>query len=282
MAKLIIEDDINEELRELVKEYMNKEIVNINKEKVGRKNLSKAFRGIGEFGEELATIVNPNSFGSASKGGCSFDNFVINSNGKIIHATEVKTCCHIQPKKCKNCNNKIPYYQEKCTFCNHNEFNKITDSRFGIDSKAHFKYIELLKDYLLIYINDDINGIIEISVFEIKSNNTYFNNYIKNQLENSEKSDTCNLLPYSYDFHASGPIKIIDFRFDLFGNILSEYIDRFNDKHLDFNTGCLTKEEKNKYGLVEDQINIPYKEIECKLEIRSKNLNKIRGNTSRL
>lgn len=282
MAKLIIEDDINEEVRDFLQEYMNKEIVNINKEKFGRKNLSRAFRGIGEFGEELATIVNPNSFGSASKGGCSFDNFVINSNCEITYATEVKTCCHIQPKKCKNCKNKIPYYQEKCTFCNHNEFYKITDSRFGIDSKAHFKYIQLLKDYLLIYINDDINGIIEISVFEIKSNNTYFNNYIKNQLENSEKSDTCNLLPYSYDFHASGPIKIIDFRFDLFGNILSEYINRFNDKHLDFNAECLTKEEKNKYGLLEDQINIPYKEIEGKLEIRCKNLNKIRGKTTRL
>jgi hypothetical protein len=79
MAKLIIEDDINEEVRDFLQEYMNKEIVNINKEKFGRKNLSRAFRGIGEFGEELATIVNPNSFGSASKGGCSFDNFVIYS-----------------------------------------------------------------------------------------------------------------------------------------------------------------------------------------------------------
>ena len=257
------------------------EIVNIKKEKIGCKNISKAFRGIGDFGEELATIINPNSLGSASKGGCSFDNFVINSEGIIIGATEVKTCCHIQPKKCKKCLKKNPYYQEKCGFCNNNNFSKITDSRFGIDAKAHFDYITLLKDYLLIYINE-VNNIIRIEVFIVKSNNTYFNNYIKNQLEKSEKSNTCNLLPYSYDFYSSGPIKIIDLQYDLLGNLISETIDRFNEKCIDFDVSCLTAHEKVKYGIIDDRKTIPYNEIESKLEIRPKKLNKERGTTSRL
>jgi hypothetical protein len=278
--KLIIEDDINKEIKDFINEYIREEIINIEKEKNGNKNLSKAFRGIGDFGEELATIINPNSFGSASKGGCAFDNFEINSSGDIISATEVKTCCHIQPKKCKKCSKKIPYYQKICSFCNGNEFSKINDSRFGIDAKAHFDYIELLKDYLLIYIND-IDNIIKISVFVIKSSNIYFNNYIKNQLEKSEKSNTCNLLPFSYDFYSSGPIKIIDLEYDLIGNLLSEYIDRFNDMYLDFDTSCLTSIEKNKY-CIKDEKTIPYKEIQNKLEIRNKKLNKERGQTTRL
>ena len=205
----IIEDEINEEIKNLMSEYINEEIKNINKEKKGRKNISYAFKKIGDLGEELATIINPNSLCSASKGGCSFDNFVINSNREIVSATEVKTCCHIQPKECKKCYEKTPYYQENCSICNNNEFKKIKDSRFSIDAKAHFEYITLLKDYLLICI-EDIDNIIKISVFLIKSNNIYFNNYIKNQLENSEKSNTCNLVPLKYDFYSSGPIKIID------------------------------------------------------------------------
>jgi len=276
-----IEEQINNETKHFITEYVNQEILNISKEKNGTKNISKAFRGIGDFGEELATILNPNSLCSSSKGGCSFDNFVINSDGVIISATEVKTCCHIQPKKCKKCNNKVPYYQEKCSFCMHSEFSKITDSRFGIDAKAHFEYNTLLNEYLLIHIRD-INNEINITVFIIKSNNTYFNNYLKNQLENSEKSNTCNLIPYSYDFYSSGPIKIIDLKYDLTGNLKSEYINRFNSDVIDFNTECLTIEEKQKYGLDNTIQNISYDEIKDKLEIRNKKLNKLRGKTSRV
>jgi hypothetical protein len=278
---IIIEDDINEEIKNFINEYINEQLKNINKEKKGRKNISYAFRGIGDVGEELATIINPNSLCSASKGGCSFDNFVINSDGEIISATEVKTCCHIQPKQCKKCSKKTPYYQEKCSYCNNNEFKKITDSRFGIDAKAHFEYISLLKNYLLIYIND-IDNIIKFSVFVIKSDNIYFNNYIQNQFKNSEKSNTCNLLPFSYDFYSSGPIKIIDLEYDLSGNLQNDYIDRFNDNYLDFNTECLTLEEKNKYYIPYDTKTIPYTEIKDRLELRNKNLNKNRGKTTRL
>ena len=277
----IIEDHINEEIKNFVIDYLNQERENIEKERKGCKNLSKAVKGIGDFGEELATILYPNSLGSASKGGCSFDNFNINDEGKIISAREVKTCCHIQSKKCKKCGNKTPYYQKNCCYCNHDEFSKITDSRFGIDAEAHFKYIDLLEEYLLIYINDD-NDIINFQVFVIKSENTYFHNYIKNQLEKSEKSNHCNLLPFSYDFYSSGPIKILDLKYDLSGNLLSEYIDRFNDNYLDFDTACLNAKEKIKYGIPHELSIVPYKEIRDKLELRDKKLNKNRGVTSRL
>lgn len=275
------EDEINEEIKNFMSDYISQETKNIAKEKKGHKNISYVFRGIGNLGEELATIINPNSLCSASKGGCSFDNFIINSDGEITSAIEVKTCCHIQPKTCKKCLKKTPFYQENCSYCNHNEFRKNNDSRFGIDAGAHFKYKSLLKDYLLIYIND-INDIIKILVFVIKSDNNYFNNYIKNQLENSKKSNICNLLPFSYDFYSSGPIKIIDLEYDLSGNLLSEFINRYNDNYLEFNTECLTKTEKIKYEIPNDISYVSYNVIKDKLELRNKKLNKNRGETTRL
>ena len=107
-------------------DYINEQIKKINKEKKGRKNFSYAFRGIGELGEELATLIYRNSLCCASKGGCAFDNVETNSDCIIIIAREIKTCCHIQPKQCIKCSRKIPYYQENCSFCNNNEFKKIT------------------------------------------------------------------------------------------------------------------------------------------------------------
>jgi hypothetical protein len=274
---------MSDQVKEFIGEYIAREILNIAKEKNGQKNISYAFRGIGDFGEELATILYPNSYCSASKGGCSFDNFELDlgPNFKITSAREVKTCCHIQPKKCKKCKEKVPYYQEKCSFCKNDKFIYITDSRFSINAKSHFDYIDLLKEYLLIIINDK-NGIINISVFMIKSSNSYFNNYVKNQLENSKSSDTCNLVPYSYDFYSSGPIKIIGLDYDSSGNLIKEYVDRFNNTSIDLDRVCLNAEEKIMYGFDGTVQTIPYEDIKDRLVIRKKNLNKPRGKTSRL
>ena len=70
---------------EFIDDYIGEEVKNINKEKNTNKNISKAFsRGIGGFGEELSIIINPSSYVSASKGGCAFDNFELDENGKSI------------------------------------------------------------------------------------------------------------------------------------------------------------------------------------------------------
>ena len=49
------------EIKEYIQEYMKHEIQTINKEKKGLKNISKAFRGVGDFGEELTTMIFPKS-----------------------------------------------------------------------------------------------------------------------------------------------------------------------------------------------------------------------------
>jgi hypothetical protein len=50
---------------------------------------------------------------------------------------------------------------------------------------------------------------------------------------------------------------------------------------MDFNTTCLKAKEKIKYG-IHDEVSIPYEEIQDKLELRDKNFNKDRGETSRI
>jgi hypothetical protein len=209
MNELPIENIIEEvknSINQCLIDFCTTERKNILFEKNSRKNISKAFRGIGDFGEELTSYIFPDSFGSASKGGCAFDNIEIDYvTYKPIVAREVKTCCQIQPKICKNCENKIPYFQACCVFCNSTEFKEVKDSRFGIDSTAHFKYADILIEYILIIVGyDSITENISIKIYKIKSNNEYFITYLKNQKDNS-KSPTCNLLPYSFDFYASGP-----------------------------------------------------------------------------
>ena len=275
------------EIKEYIQEYMKNEIQNIYKERKGLKNISKAFRGVGDFGEELTTMIFPKSVCSGSKGGCAFDNNEYNETGELLLAREVKTCCLMQPKKCNICNSKqkTPYFQEVCIFCKQNNFTHKSDSRFGIDSKSHFKYIDYIKEYVLILIDyDNIANQINLKVFIVDSNNEYFAHYLKNQLEKSEKSDTCNLLPYSYDFYSSGPIKIIDLTMDIECNIVNEYINLTNTIPIEFDTRILKKKEKIQMNIPEDTgvVFIPYHKIKEQLILRDKNLNKDRGDTSRI
>jgi hypothetical protein len=82
----------------LVRQF-NYELERIQDEETDNLNISQAFDGIGKFGEILTTAMFPGSIGSASKGGCAFDNHCLLTNKK----REVKTCCIIQPKICNSC-----------------------------------------------------------------------------------------------------------------------------------------------------------------------------------
>lgn len=82
----------------LVRQF-NYELERIQDEETDNLNISQAFDGIGKFGEILTTTIFPGSIGSASKGGCAFDNHCLITNKK----REVKTCCIIQPKICNSC-----------------------------------------------------------------------------------------------------------------------------------------------------------------------------------
>lgn len=268
-------------------EFIANERKNILFEKTQNLNLSKAFKGVGDFGEELTIYLFEKSIGSASKGGCAFDNIELNDDDEntkkeIKIAREVKCCCQIQPKKCKKCTKKAPYFQEVCLYCKSNDFDKVHDSRYGIDSKAQIQYNDYIKEYILIHItyNDETNNV-NMKVFKIKSDNEYFQGYIKNQYENS-KSTTCNMLPNSYDFYLSGPIMLLDYDISEKNIITKNYFDLLNDKKVFIPTSIFKKQEKIDLNIDLNAEYILYDDMKDNFALRKKQLNKDRGVTSRL
>lgn len=284
LKALLIEntnDDIKKSLIKILKIYNKIWRDQIQLEKNSGKNVPIAFSDIGRFGEFFCSFLS-NSIGGGSKGGCAFDLIDLDDKKTL----EVKTICLIQPKKCQTdrCNVKVPYFQEKCLYCNKNNFTYINDSRAGIDVKAHFEYDEMLKEYLfviLMYKNDKIN----IQVFRIDKQNCYFNKYLQNQYLNS-KSNTANLLPFSYDFYCSAPQKLLEINLKendyewIFFNLENKQSEKIPMKNL-FGKRIFTQSEIKYYAIATDAEYIDYNNIKDKLILRNKNLNKKRGHIVR-
>jgi len=274
---------MNSDMITCIEDFSKQTRKNILFEEIKNKNFTKAFKNIGDFGEELVLHMFPESIGSGSNGGCAFDNVELNENKTEKLAREVKTLSKIQPKQCINCKYKIPYFQKICIKCNGVEFKIISDSRFGICSKAHIEYKNLLQEYILIILNYDIiTKYINIKMIKLDANNEYFNNYISNQFENSNKSNNCNLLPFSYDFHLSGPIMLLDYDIDENHNIIKNYETINSTTIMDIPVNIFTKKEKQDMNINENIETIPYDTYKQYFTLRKKNLNKDRGTTSRL
>lgn len=237
-----------------------------------------AFTNIGELGEELALYIYEGSIGSASKGGCAFDN----RTGDI--AREIKTVSLNGSKICRECKNKAPFMQPYCIHCRSNDFKYKDDSRAGISASAHIKYYEKIKEYLIFTVKYDISKeIINVMGFKFDSSNSYFDKLIRTQKENG--SDTCNFLPGSYDWHMSGPMKVMDV--DIYSNsaIDTRYMDFSNTTIEDipfrsFNNGQPIF--KSSESFVKDfKFPLKYSEYISKFSIRKKSYGKPRGKTSR-
>jgi hypothetical protein len=161
---------IMEKTRALLVRQFDYELERIQDEETDNLNISQAFDGIGKFGEILTTAIFAGSIGSASKGGCAFDNHCLRTNKK----REVKTCCIIQPKICNSCTQinkdnesnegivrsilaeiiekidpsgvtqhshnqtKVPFFQKRCLFCGEiANFTYPKDSRFSSNDFRH-------------------------------------------------------------------------------------------------------------------------------------------------
>lgn len=256
---------------------------NIEKEKNLNRNLCFAFNGLGDKGEEFALYMYPESIGGSSKGGIAFDNIEINENMETKFAREIKFVCLEGTKECKKCKKKCPRFQNNCICCNGNKFKLISDSRAGISSTAHVKYKSLLKEYIIFVMtfNED-KYIINLKCFKFLSTNKYFDAYITNQYENG-KGKSCNFLPYSYDWHLSGPIKIMDVDIDISGDetkIISKYYDTESITYIDVPKTIFSNEEIQKYNITNEYTE--YNEIKEKnIPLRKKNLGKSRGIVTR-
>lgn len=266
-----------------IKEWAIFEKQNILKERTFNRNFPFAFLGLGNLGEELVLYLDENSLGSSSKGGCSYDNIVeIDSNFNTLKAREIKFISLNGTKQCKKCEQKAPPFQLKCLKCSDNNFKLISDSRSGISASAHVKYGHIIQEYVIFISDyDEKCDILNLKCFKILSDNIYFANYCKNQFENG-KGNTCNLLPYSYDWYSSGPIKLLDLNiicknlnennnfleilFDNFDNNISEKIPIELLKHLE----------------IDNSIDfIDYIEIKDQLTLKPKLLGKKRGELTR-
>ena len=293
----------------LVRQF-NYELERIQDEETDNLNISQAFDGIGKFGEILTTTIFPGSIGSASKGGCAFDNHCLITNKK----REVKTCCIIQPKICNVCakhspkestdisdivgkilseiidkiagqslgagQTKVPFFQKKCIFCGETtNFSYPKDSRFSIDCKAHFAYENQIVEYVFHLIDYKDDKII-FETFVIQSANRYFRQMLKNQLEKGASAH-CNFLPKSHDFYSSAPIKILEMVYTREKNIQSFIFDPENREICEYPMELLSKELKKSLKVDPQKTHISYEALEDKLEPKKKNFGKIRGTVTR-
>jgi hypothetical protein len=157
----------------------------------------------GKFGERVLFIVE-NTKGIPSNGGCSFDG----ENG-----SEGKNCFKAQTYKCLDCNSKNNYYAQKCHKCGSEKRKDPKDSRWGIDTKAHFKYINQIPCYILSHVEplnkNPNNPKYRIRVFRIDSKNEMFNAILRYQMEQGKKPHK-NFMPFGRDFYMSSPIPLVD------------------------------------------------------------------------
>ena len=282
-----------------IRSWANKEFENIKKEHTMGpygiyRNQPYAFCSVGDEGEELCLYMFPGSIGSASKGGCAHDNSSYNSEGTLVETREVKFCSLDGTKECKKCKCKVPTFQPICFFCKDSTsgYTYINDSRCGISASAHIKYKKSLKEYIIFVSKyNREQTYIKLFAFKIMSNNEYFNTYITHQ-DTQSNSNTCNLLPFSFDFHMSGPIKL--FEINLFGdhediiyfNLHNNQIEPIPYKN--WNTGTTifkkSKKELERVGLTESdfgETGLDYYENISKFTHRQKCFNKSRGQVSR-
>ena len=295
-----------EKTRALLVRQFNYELERIQDEEIDNLNISQAFDGIGKFGEILTTAIFPGSIGSASKGGCAFDNHCLGTNKK----REVKTCCIIQPKICNTCakpspkeptdagnivvsilaeiidkiagqtvgagQTKVPFFQKMCLFCGETaNFTYPRDSRFSIDCKAHFAYEADIMEYVFHLIDYKDDKII-FETFVIQSVNRYFRQMLKNQLEKGASAH-CNFLPRSHDFYSSAPIKILEMVYTRDKQIQTFVFNPENREICEYPVELLSKELKKTLKVDPQKTHISYEELEDKLEPKKKNFGKLRG-----
>jgi hypothetical protein len=265
-------NDVKDKLMQVLSIYNSTWTDMMKLEQSIKMNVPIAFSGeIGRFGELICGII-ANKHGCGSKGGCGFD--LVDKGGK---ADEVKTICFIQPKSCNSCDSKVPFFQPTCTICGGADFRYIRDSRAGINVVEHFKYLKQFENYWFVII-DFVNEQIDIKIYKIRARTKYFEQLLMNQYQNS-KSTTCNIIPYSYDFYAIGPIRICEILMSQDKIDITLNLD--NTTHEEFSCSVLSSRERDEYCIARDIETVPYQEIESKLKVRKKTLGRARGNLDR-
>lgn len=131
---------------------------------------------------------------------------------------ETKGVSQVQAKDCNSCHKKLHFFTNQCE-CGCSSFEYHSDSRWGIDTKAHFEY-NVPKYHLWVLRPQTMEPnckVFTIEEYIIDSQNKNFNEILKIQYE-SPKSKHKNLVPFSSDFYASNPVMSCKFTIELTKN----------------------------------------------------------------
>ena len=157
----------------------------------------------GKFGERVNFVLH-NTKGIPSNGGCAFD---------AENTSEAKGCNKAQTYECPDCGTKNNYYAHECAKCGGTDRKDPEDTRWGIDSKAHFKYADQMPYYcftIITPVNRDVeNPQFNIKVYRIDAKNEFFNDVLRYQLEHGKKAHK-NFMPLGRDFYMSSPQLLVE------------------------------------------------------------------------
>lgn len=190
---------------------------------------------VGCLGERINFVLHGTQ-GTPSNGGGAFDS---------TDSSESKAVSYMQPGECLDCGRKVNFYKDTC-ICGSQNIKKKNDTRFGISTTAHFKYLGEIPFYLLTKLrplNKDINNPeFELTVYKIQADNKFFNDLLAQQ--NVMKSKGKNFMPKSWMFYGSSPTELLSLKITLGDIIDYDYIsqeprlintvpaDIFNEKQL--------------------------------------------------
>lgn len=232
---------------------------------------SMAFQGEDIFGQVLMSLKT-GMFGNGGKGS-GFD-----LSDRKECAAEIKTVCRCQPWRCKECKSRSPWTSEVCVKCGGDRLERMKDTRFGISAAAHMKFKDQLKMYYMVTIDHFDGDAYDVRAWEIDCSNEYFQRYIEEQYENG--GPTVNCLPGSFDFHMSGPTRILFARLLLGSAPGVSMIDETRVVE-SVPVSCMRSNEKDlvKEAIVDECV--AYEIAKEKLVLRIKSHGKPRGDTTR-
>lgn len=196
----------------------------------------------GCFGERIMFILC-NTLGVPSNGGCAFDSLL---------KAEAKALNFAQTYECVDCKSKNNYYSLSCWNCGGTNRKMKTDTRFGINAKSHFKYLDEIPYYVMTTIkplNRDVkNPKFLVETFRFNTKDEFFCAMLQRQLEAGSTVHK-NFMPYGRDFMMSAPTLLMSATVNCTAGNVETIVEFLGEKEFtQMPTTLLTFKECEKLG----------------------------------
>lgn len=195
----------------------------------------------GALAERINFVLNETR-GTASNGGCAFD---------AVNGSEVKSAFFAQPSVCNHCGSKVNFYAEQCHVCRSTDLKQKSDTRWGIDAEAHFRYLDQIPYYLLVAIkplNKDLDNLqFNVEIFRISADDPIFSRILRHQCDHGLKKHK-NFMPYGRDFYMSSPTKVLSVNVTIGEDVTYDYECDISEWITQIDTALFTKAERALLG----------------------------------